>query len=195
MRRLPYDPERDFTPVAALARGGNVIVVHLSVKANTLAELMVYARANPGRVRYCSAGIGSASSCSMCLTRVAVRASPTCCRGRSRCVSAARPPVRRMCGPAYYGRSASPALRAARTPLMPEEPTMPEAGFADFVYGPLFGLLLPAAAPAAVVARLRREPASLLREPAYKRRLVEIGAEETDSRTGEAFGRWMRNEA
>ena len=206
MRRLPYDPERDFTPVAALARGGNVIVVHPSVKANTLAELMTYARANPGRLRYCSAGIGSnAHFVGVLLAhrqRVELQHVPY--KGGGAGVTDLLSGQIEMCvsgtptGAPHVRAGALRALAvtsAARTPLMPEVPTMAEAGFADFVYGPLFGLLLPAAAPTAVVARLQRESASLLREPAYKRRLVEIGAEETEPLIGEAFGRWMRNEA
>jgi tripartite-type tricarboxylate transporter receptor subunit TctC len=81
-RRMPFDPNKDLMPVAALVSLSNVLVVHPSVKANSVAEVLALVRANPGKLTYASSGSGT--SIHMCPTRAAPRHSPTCSAARCR---------------------------------------------------------------------------------------------------------------
>jgi len=82
----------------------------------------------------------------------------------------------------------------ARSPLVPEVPTMAEAGVDDFVLGALFGVFTPAAAPNEVIERLSRELPAISRNPEFSKRLIDIGQELTEPLLGEAFGRSIRAE-
>ena len=72
---------------------------------------------------------------------------------------------------------------------------MGEAGVSDFVLGPIFGVMVPAGTPGEIVARLERDIVAATRQAEFRRRLVDVGAEETEPLTGAAFGAYMRAEA
>ena len=61
MKKLPYDPARDFAPVARVASVAHIVVAHPSVPAKDVKELIAYAKANPGKVNFSSAGAGATS--------------------------------------------------------------------------------------------------------------------------------------
>jgi tripartite-type tricarboxylate transporter receptor subunit TctC len=84
---------------------------------------------------------------------------------------------------------------AARTPLLPEVPTMAEAGVADFVLGALFGIFVPAGTPREPIERLAAEVRGVTKIAEFRKRMVDIGQELTEPLAGEAFGRVMRAEA
>jgi tripartite-type tricarboxylate transporter receptor subunit TctC len=83
----------------------------------------------------------------------------------------------------------------ARSPLIPEVPTMADAGVPDFVLGALFGVFALAGTPRDVVDRLMKDVPAVTRSPEFARRVVDIGQEITAPLTGDAFGRVMRAEA
>jgi tripartite-type tricarboxylate transporter receptor subunit TctC len=179
MRRLPYDPERDFTPVAALARGGNVIVVHPSVKASTLAELMTYARANPGRVRYCSAGIGSnAHFVGVLLAhrqRVELQHVPY--KGGGPALSdVLAGHVKVLFAPAVSSMQhiQSGRLRAIaitgdkRLSSLPNVPTIAEAAVPGYESTVWYAVLAPPNTPREIVNRINTELSQILKDPAFK---------------------------
>ena len=205
-KKLTYNPEKDFSPVALIARGANVFVVHPSVKANTLAELVALARANPGKLRYCSPGVGSNPHIigEMFKNRFKIDIVHVAYKGGGAGVLDLISGQIEMCllGTSTTApRAKSGQLRAiavtsgARSPLMPEVPTMAEAGVNDFVLGPLFLLLAPAGTPADIVARLARESVAVAQMPEFRNRLVEIGSEPVEPLTGEAFSRFVLAEA
>jgi tripartite-type tricarboxylate transporter receptor subunit TctC len=72
---------------------------------------------------------------------------------------------------------------------------MAEAGKSDFVLGPLFGVFVPAGTPGEVIARLERDTVAAIRTADFRRRIVDVGAEEVDPLAGAAFGATMRAEA
>lgn len=205
VKRLPYDPEKDLMPVAMLARGANVFVVHPSVRIGSMTALIDYARANPGKLRYCSAGIGSNAHLNGALLahRFGIDIQHVPYKGGAAGVVDLISGQIEMCisgtptGAPHVKAGKLRALAvtsAARTPLMPEVPTMAEAGIPDFVHGPLFGVLAPAGTPASIVAHLARELVAVSRQPAFRNRLVEIGAESVEPLTGADFGRHLRQE-
>jgi tripartite-type tricarboxylate transporter receptor subunit TctC len=205
-KRLAYNPDRDLVPVTMVARSPNVFIVHPSVKVNSLQELIAFAKANPGRIRYGSPGIGSnphligevfASRAGVQLTHVPYKGGGAgiadVVSGQIEMLvtgvvtSAARVKAGQVKPLVITG--------AARTPLMPEVPTMAEAGFDNFVLGALFGVLVPAGTPAEPIERLARELPQVSANADYRKRIIDIGQEVTEPLAGEAFGRTIRAEA
>ncbi len=78
---------------------------------------------------------------------------------------------------------------------MPDVPTMAEAGVDDFVLGALFGVFVPASTPAEVTGRLTREITTMAQTPEFRKRLIDIGQEQTEPLAGEVFARAIRSEA
>jgi len=205
-KRLTYNPEKDFMPVALLARGANVFVVHPSVKATTIKELVELARTNPGKLHYCSPGVGSNPHIigEMFKQRFNIDIVHVPYKGGGAGVVDLVSGQLQMC---VLGTSTSaPRVKAgqlrglavtsaARSPLMPDLPTMAEVGVSDFVLGPLFLVLAPAGTPAEAVARLTRDTVAVSQMPEFRNRLVEIGSEPVEPLTGEAFSRAVLGEA
>ncbi len=206
MKNLPYQTLRDFTGVTMMARAPVILVVHPSVPARTIGELVALAKAKPGTLNYASGGNGSSTHLAgELLKQVAgIDIVHVPYKGGGAGVLDLISGQIEMCllGTSTTApRAKSGQLRAiavtsgARSPLMPEVPTMAEAGVNDFVLGPLFLLLAPAGTPADIVARLARESVAVAQMPEFRNRLVEIGSEPVEPLTGEAFSRFVLAEA
>lgn len=174
-KNLPYSPETDFTPVIEVGTSPNLLVVHPSVAADNLAELIALARKKP--LSFASAGNGSPQhlcgellnvSAGIDLAHVPYKGAapalqdvvaghvPLMCTA----LSLVLPQVR-------AGRLRAIALAAsARHPQAPEVPTAREAGLPGFESDVWFGFVAPAATPAAIVERLNGEIGRALRTPA-----------------------------
>lgn len=205
-RRLAYNPDRDLVPVAMVARAPNTFIVHPSVPVSSLGELVEYARKNPGKVRYGSPGIGSnphligelfASRYKVAMVHVPYKGGGA---GITDVVSGQIEMLVTGIATAA-GRVRGAQVRAlavtggTRTPLMPEVPTMAEAGVGEFVLGALFGVFVPQGTPGTVVDRLAREVPAVTQSADFRRRMVDIGQEVTEPLLGEAFGGYIRAEA
>jgi len=205
-KRLPYNPERDLVPVTMVARSPNVFIVHPSLNVNTLKELIEHARQNPGKIRYGSPGIGSnphligevfASRNGVQLTHVPYKG------GGAGIADVVSGQIEMLVTGVVTANSRVKAGQvrplvitgSARTPLLPEVPTMAEAGIPDFVLGALFGIFVPAGTPAEPIERLARELPQVSASAEYRKRIVDIGQEVTEPLAGEAFGRVIRDEA
>jgi tripartite-type tricarboxylate transporter receptor subunit TctC len=189
-----------------VARSPNVFIVHPSVKAASLAELVELARKNPGSIRYGSPGVGSnphligevfASRLKLDLVHVPYKG------GGAGIADVVSGQIEMLITGVVTaaGRIKSAQVRplvitgSTRTPLMPEVPTMAEAGVDDFVLGALFGIFLPRGAPAEAVERLSRELPAISHNAEFRKRVIDIGQEVTEPLQGEAFGSAMRAEA
>ena len=185
--RLSYDPERDLAPITPVASVASVLVVHPSVNARTLAELLALARAEPGKLNYGSSGIGSAQHLFMELLKQQAN------------VDIHHIPYRGT-GPAMIdtvgGRltmmfdttpTALPHIRdgrvrpiavtsARRDPALPDVPTIGETVQGYEALG-WYGVLGPAGMPAAAIARLNREVNALLANPGFRAKLAAQGVE------------------
>ena len=205
-KRLAYQPEKDLVPVIMVARAPNSFIVHPSVPVANLKELVAFARANPGKIRYGSPGIGSnphligelfAERHGMRLVHVPYKGGGA---GITDVVSGQIEMLVTSLATAAPRVKANQVRAlvvtgAARTPLMPEVPTMAEAGVPDFVLGALFGVFVPAATPSEPIERLAAETRTVMQSAEFAKRMVDIGQELTEPLTGEAFGRVMRAEA
>jgi tripartite-type tricarboxylate transporter receptor subunit TctC len=195
-RNLPFDVRRDFTPVSLVAFTPNLLVVHPSVQAGSVAELIALAKANPGKLNYGTAGPGSSQHLSaalfaqragITLTHVPYRggapAAADLIAGRIEMVFNAVIEVL----PQVRAGQLRPlgVTTARRATQLPEVPAIGEMlpGFELAVW---VGLFTPAGTPAPAVARLSQEVAASLRAPRLRERIVELGSEPVGS-TAEEF--------
>jgi tripartite-type tricarboxylate transporter receptor subunit TctC len=205
-KRLAYNPDKDLVPVVMVARAPNVFIVHPSVPVVSVPELVSYAKANPGKLRYGSPGIGSnphligelfANRFNIVLTHVPYKGGGA---GIGDVVSGQIEMLVTGIATAA-GRIKAAQVKAivntggARSPLIAEVPTMAEAGVSDFVLGALFGVFVPAGTPKEALERLAREVPAATQSADFRKRVIDIGQEVTEPLAGEAFGRVMRAEA
>jgi tripartite-type tricarboxylate transporter receptor subunit TctC len=204
---LPYDPVKSFAPVASVAQVPNVLAVHPSVPAKTVAELVSYLRANPGRVNYGSGGNGSAAHLA---TEYFKLASQTFVvhvpyRGTAPAMSDAIAGQIQMVftgAPAVLPVVKSGKLRAIavssakRLESAPEIPTVNESGIkglAGFEADQWYGVVAPAGTPAAVVQKLNQIINASLTAADVSARLRSEGAFATPT-TPDAFGKMIASE-
>ena len=198
---LKYDPVRDLAPVGMLHKLPNVLVIHPSIPASNLHELIAFARSKPGELTFASAGVGSASHLAGELLKAAANidilhvpyrgggaAMPDLLSGRVsmmiETIPNALPAVRngtlRALGVTTPTRSSS----------APDLPTLAEAGLPDFDVTSWTGLFVPAGTPRPIIERLNAETLRIARDPAYLEQLKTMGTDVAVS-TPEALGAFM----
>ncbi|WP_019141283.1 Bug family tripartite tricarboxylate transporter substrate binding protein [Noviherbaspirillum massiliense] len=205
LARLPYDPQKDLAPVILTSSQPNVLAVNPDVPAKNVPELIAYAKANPGKLNYASVGNGSSSHLTMELFKTmagidvlhvpyngAPPAAMATVAGESHMLfgvpSVILPQVRN-------GKLKAIAVTSAnRFPLLPQLPTMSEAGLPKFEALAWNGILAPARTPAGIVSRLNREIDSILKMPDVKARLNNVGLEPAGG-SPESFKLLMSSEA
>jgi tripartite-type tricarboxylate transporter receptor subunit TctC len=187
LMKVPYTA-RDFAPVSLMATAPNVLVVHPSVPANTVKELIALARAQPGQLNYASSGNGSsahvavalfASMAGVALAHVPYRGTGPGVNdllgGQVQLAIFGIPPVL-----PYIKNGKLRALGVSgkhRSTELPEVPTVDEAGVPGYEVSLWYGLLAPAGTPPAIVARLASEVARIVRVPEMREKLLAQGAE------------------
>lgn len=205
--RLPYDPVRSFAPVAWVARVPNLLVVHPSVPAKDLKELVAHAKAHPGRLNYGSGGNGSAAHTTMEYFKLQTGTSflhiPY--RGTAPSVTdllAGQVQVLFTGVPALLPHIKAGRMRALavsspkRLVLLPDVPTVAESGIAGtrgFEADQWYGLVAPAGTPPEVVALLNEHVNRALASEDVRSRLAAEGAEATPA-TPQAFGQLIARE-
>ncbi len=186
--KLPYDTLADFAPIAMVANVPNVLVVHPSVPANSVRELVALAKKSPGNLKYASSGNATTSHMAAALLAnlAGVEMLHVPYKGAAPAVQdlvAGR--VDLMLDPTVssgafvkQGRLRALAVTTAkRTPLLPELPTIAEAGVPGYEFSAWFLLLAPARTPAEPVARVNADLARLASDAGYRERLAALGAE------------------
>ena len=200
---MPFDPVRDFAPITFVASNINVLVVHPSVPAQNVQQLIAYAKSNPGKLSFGSAGTGTsqhlAGELFKQITGVEMTHIPY--KGAGPAVSdliAGQIPLMFADISASLGHIRAGKLRALgvmtreRTPLL-DVPTVIEQGVPDFDVNAWFGLFAPAGTPRNIVMRLHAESVNALRLPATRERLQSVGLNPAPN-TPEEFARFIRIE-
>jgi tripartite-type tricarboxylate transporter receptor subunit TctC len=199
--KLDYDPLRDFAPVSQTVSMPQLLVVHPSVKAMTLKELLALARSKPGELNYSSSGTGSSSHLAMELLKYMTginvvhvpfkgsgQAMPSLLAGQVQLVF---DPIPTSLPHVKSGRLRAIAIStAARSPAIPDLPTVAEAGVPGYESSLWYGVLLPARTPPAIVARLNETVNAILREADVGERFAALGAEPLGSSSAE-FGKYI----
>ena len=186
LAKVPYDPVKDFAPIVLLVSVPNILVVHPSVPAQSLPELLAYARANPGKLTYSSQGIGASGhiaaellklSAGVDITHVPYRgAAPAAQALAAGHVHMMFDVVSLALGPIQSGTVRAIGVASKqRVGVLPDVPTLGEQGFPGEI-GAWFGLLAPAGTPAAVVAWLNREANRVFTLPDTRKQFVAQGA-------------------
>lgn len=187
-RKLPYHPVRDFSPVILAARAPNVLVVHPSLPAQSVKDLIGLAKARPGQLNFSSSGSGGVSHLSGEMFRTVAGidivhvpykgAGPamTGLLGGEVQMMMATTPVALTQMKANRVRALAISSRQ-RSPLVPGLPTIAESGFPGFETDTWYGVLAPAGTPAALVKQLNAEIARVLDLPDVKTLLEQQGAQ------------------
>lgn len=186
--KLSYDPQKDFAPIAHIGNAGYVLMSHPDVPAKTAAEFIRYAKANPGKMNYASAGVGSATHLSMAyfagltgidIVHIPLKATGEAINevisGRAQAVIAA------SIGALAFTRDNRIRILGVTSPrrskYLPEVPTIAESGLPGYQFDSWFGLLGPVATPVAEVNRINAAVAKLLKDPVVLERLDKQGIE------------------
>jgi tripartite-type tricarboxylate transporter receptor subunit TctC len=186
--KLPYDPQKDFTPMGHIGNAGYVLMIHPDVPAKTSAEFIRYAKANPGKMNYATAGVGSATHLSMAyycglagidMVHVPLKATGEAINevlsGRAHAVIAAsigalafiKDPRIRLLG----------VTSPKRSKYLPDVPAIAESGLPGYAFDSWFGLLGPAGVSKAEADRVNAAVGTLLKSPVILERLDKQGIE------------------
>jgi len=198
---------KDFIPVTQVVDVPGVLIVHPSVAANSIKELVAYVKANPGKLNYASPGSGSQNRLEMEILRKAEGG-----------MDMVHVPYKGGAGPAVTGLIAgetqmmfstvSSAMghikggrlkalaitKATRLEQLPDVPTMKESGYPDGASGSWQGVLVPAGTPRAVVDRLFESVVQTMKTPDVIERLAKSGAEAVTSASPKAFAEFVASE-
>jgi tripartite-type tricarboxylate transporter receptor subunit TctC len=186
--KLDYDPVKDFAPVGLMAVSPYLLVVHPSVPAKTLQELVALAKKQPGKLNYASAGVGSTTHLSMEMLKSVSGtymlhipyngngpAGTAVVGGQVEILFGSLPA---LLGHAKGGRVRSLAVGTLkRSPSLPEVPTVAESGYPGFDASLWLAIMAPAGTPQAVIDRLNKELVAVVSAADTREALDKAGAE------------------
>ncbi len=202
--KLPYNPLTDFTPISLVASFPNILVVHPSLPATSVKELIAFARARPGQLTYASSGAGSTTHLSAAFFKSQAKLELTHVpyKGGGQVL------IDLIAGHVsmYFSSvpGALPHVRAkrlrglgvtslTRSSAAPETPTLAESGFPGFEAATWIGAAAPAGLARPIVNRLNSEIVDIMRTPDMRERLVSQGAE-PQTTTPEQFATYIKSE-
>ena len=183
---MPFDPSKDLAPVSALVSLNNVLVLHPSVKANSVAEVIAMGKAQPGFINYASSGSGTSIHMSgemfRSLSNITMTHIP---------YKGSAPAVNDLLGgqvmmmfdniPSAIPHIKSGKLKALATtgarrdPTLPDLPTIAEAGLPGYESGVWFGLMVAANTPREIINKLNAEVIKGTKSPEFVKRMTELG--------------------
>jgi tripartite-type tricarboxylate transporter receptor subunit TctC len=204
LQKIPYDPFKNFEPVILLVTVPNILVVHPSVPAKSVKELVSYAKANPGKLTYASQGVGASGHIAgelfrlhagIDITHVPYKgAAPAAQDLAAGHVNMMFDVVSLALGPIQSGRVRPLAVTTSkRVSVLPELPTMAEQG-TPMEVGAWFGVFAPAGTPPAAIAWLIREANKVFATPEGSDRFVKQGAA-VPLLTTDAYRKFMQAES
>jgi len=184
--KLPYDTLKDFTNLALLGGGPNVMITSPDSGLKTLADFVAQAKANPGKLNFASAGVGSGThfnieklliATGVQVTHVPYKGTPEAIgdtiSGRTCCYWA---PLNAALPHVSGGKAVALAISSAqRSPLLPNVPTVAEQGYPGFDYTLWVGLWGPANMPAEVAAKINKDVLAAVAAPDTRERLTKLG--------------------
>ena len=203
--KLGYDTFRDFAPITLLATVANVLVVHPSVPATSLNELVKLAKAHPGKLNFGSGGLGSGSQLGselfMSLAKIKMVHVPY--KGASIALTAmlggeVDMVTSTLPGAIPYINSgrirALAVMSPERAPTLPQVPTTAEAGMPELLVLTWYGMFAPAGVKPDIIERLHAEIAKVMNAPETRTKLAQVGLDAATSTPAE-FARFVRAEA
>jgi tripartite-type tricarboxylate transporter receptor subunit TctC len=207
-KAMPFDSTTAFAHVSLLAQAPVVLMVNPKLPANSVADLIAYAKRNPGRINYATQGVGTIAhlTSAMFASRAGIELVHVPYKGSGPAITDLMSGQVQMMFENTNSASShikSGELRALgigsprRSPILPDVPTMIEAGFPDFISVAWFGAAAPAGTPPAIVELLSRQMAAALHKTEIAQRLAAVGVEPVGSTpqemsrfVGEEMTRW-----
>ena len=204
LQKLPYDVQKDLAPVITTTSQPNVLAINAALPVKNVAELVAYAKANPGKLSYASVGNGSSSHLNMELFKqmagidavhIPFNGSPpgvmATVQGETQLMFAVMQPLQAQI---QAGKLRAIAVTTAkRFPLLPDLPTIAESGYPGFEALAWNGIVVPAATPKPVIARLNTEINAILKDPDVVQKMQAQGFDLVGG-TPEQFGALMKRE-
>jgi len=203
-QKLPFDPIKDFEPISLAVSSMNVLVVHPSVAAKNVKELIALAKAQAGKLTYGSSGVGGAGHLAGVLfdQLAGTKMIHVPYKGGAPAIIALVSGEVNMVF--ATAETAVPQVKAGkiralgvttakRSALLPDLPTIAEGGLPGYEANNWYGLLAPAKTPAAIVERLNREVVKVLNMPNVKEQLFRSGLDASPS-TPKEFGAYIKSE-
>jgi tripartite-type tricarboxylate transporter receptor subunit TctC len=187
-KNLPYDPERAFAPVGILGSGAAALTVHPSLPVNTVRELIALAKAKPGALNYASAGVGSLQhlACALFMIQAGIDVVHVPYKGGGPAMADVIAGQAQIVMPSLI--QVVPHIKSGRlrvlgtsgtrrSAVLPDVPTIAEAGVPGYEAHNWWGLLAPAGTPAPAIDKLHRELTSVLASRETEKRFETEGAE------------------
>lgn len=201
--QLPFDPMRDFAPIVMIANQPNILVVHPSVPARTVSEFIALAKSRPGKLNYASSGLGTSNhmAAEMFIMRTGVQIVQVPYKGGAPAVTdllGGQVDLMFETAPTLIQHIKSGKLRGLavtsmqRSVMLPDMPTMNEAGLAGFDFRGWIGLLAPTGTPDEIVRRLNAAVMAALKGD-LNRQLTEVGLDVAGG-TPEQFRTFLRED-
>jgi tripartite-type tricarboxylate transporter receptor subunit TctC len=186
--RLPYDPVKDFAPISQVFVAANLLAIHPDVPAKSIPELVALAKAQPGKLTYGHAGVGTSQHLAAELFRsmAHIDIQPVAYRGTTAVLpdllagrlTMSFANILNTLPLAREGRLRAFAVTSRqRSQAAPEMPTMAELGYPGFEAVPWFGLMAPAGTPPAIIDKVYRETSRALALPDVRKRFAELGVD------------------
>ena len=204
-KNLPYDTLRDFAPITNVQDSQIVVAVNPKVPVNSIKELIAYAKANPGKLNYGSAGVGNTLHLAgemFCLT-TGVKMTHIPYKGASQALTdllggsiqimfdLPQTPLSNI----QAGRLKALAVTGEkRLDVLPDVPTMAQAGVPEYDFSTWTGLVAPANTPPAIVDRLFKEITKALNQPAVKEAFAKQAMVVKPNESPEAFKQFIKKE-
>ena len=203
--KLPYDFFREFQPVSLIVRAAQLLVVHPSLPARSVRELIALSKAQPGKLTYASSGSGTSGHLAMeAFSREAkIKIVHVPYKGNAPALSDL------MGGHVVMGFAnvvtvvpnvKAGLLRAVgissakRSTLVPDVPTIAESGMPGFDIAAWFGIMAPSGTPEVIVNRLGKEISAILNSAQVSERLTTMGVDRTDTQTPAAFAEFLKTD-
>ena len=186
LKSMPYDPVKDFIPVAVFATSANLLLVHPSVPAKNAREFIALVKKNPGKMNYSSSGSGSTQHLSGEMMKLLIKTDFTHIpyKGTGPALIAL------ASGEVEFSFSNIPAAQPMinrlrvlgitsekRSSLMPEVPTMIESGLPGFVTQTWYGILVPRGTPQNVVTALNTVAVNAVKREDFRNRILQMGSD------------------
>ena len=200
-KSLPFDPLKDLAPVSRVADAPLILTVHSSLPVNNLTELIAYLKANPNKIFYGSAGTGSAGhlGVELFMSQTDTRMTHIPFKGGAQAVIemvAGRTQMELLTVPGGLSHKLRALAMVAeqRFPLLPEVPTMAEAGMKDFDITNWYGIAAPAGTSPHIITRMNHALHEALKDVALRARFQDVGLVPV-SNTPEEFAAFIRRES
>jgi tripartite-type tricarboxylate transporter receptor subunit TctC len=203
-KTIGFDPEKDFAPISLIGSQANILVVNPKVKANTMAELIALAKANPGKINFASSGHGAAAHLAgeLFKTEAGVNIVHVPYKGAAPAlqdVIAGHVDMMFATAASVVPLIKDGKVRALgvttlkRTTVLPELATVDELGLKGFDATTWHGLVAPSRTPKEVIAALHRATVAALADPVVKKSLGDLGVDIVGS-TPEEFAAYIKSE-